>query len=681
MADLQKFSPSEILDLPVIERRIFLRISRQGRASTNRLVNDLKIQENKVLKAITNLVDKGLISNPSSDHYEVSLGEIAPHTHLPKALWPALLPSGRLYSAQEIESLWVAIPMLQFSRAKNSEFTDHGPGHALRVKSYATQLSYLLNLTDIERSLLRLAAIFHDIGNIVGREGHNVTSQQVVEDLASRNVLPFSTKEALIVGLICRWHRLDYDPKRVDTLRNEKVRTGFLASLLRVSDAMDIDYPRADYDEQFREVVEYFFPQHIPFWSSIEEVLGVRILCSPEITLQVFTQSDVKENIQIDMLRDDLASTNLDWDIKRVSILDSYPPEKGRSYTAARAIILLSLEPHSFVMAALSKKNLEKSGFGVDIHCVFETLGGTGRKNKVRLSALDIMKYHQIVLIGDRFDDSPQEKYTTIKSWLQAGKSVSLLVRQESSLTYLPSLLAEGAEAILGNDWAYFWGDSISFRDLMWARIASLSTRETSQAVFKKNAIDERVFNGFLQTVFKISDQISRTSMGDLNAQVLTVLDQIVEDNRFFSLAGSNDFKDKLDSITPSYKRVGRVLVFDELKSFAPPWIYSYLLENAIEKQGRSFDRGIRFNVPYAVVFWREGDFLEFIAINHWRDEFSTPVRLLYANPEGSLIESNDYYIQACIPLVQGDHVIQKFINACNSVSNQSIFPTREGAD
>jgi len=681
MAEIRKFSPLEILDLPLNERRVFLRLSRKDLANLNQLVSDLNVLEIEVLEAIAKLLEKGLISKTPGNGYEVSPGQVVPHTNLPKKLWPALLASGRLYSEQEIESLRIAIPMLQFTRAKNSEFTDHGPGHALRVKSYATQFSFLLGLNDIEHSLLRLAAIFHDIGNIVSRENHNIISQQVVEDLTAKNVLPFSAREARLVGLLCRWHRRDFDQKRIDSLRNNTVRTGFLTSLLRVSDAMDIDYHRADYDEQYRDIVEYFFPQKVPYWSSIDEVLGVRICCSPKITLEVYTHNDVKENIQIDMLRDDLASTDLDWNIKRVSVLDSPVSEKERAYPEARAKIILSVEPHSLIMAALSKKNLEKAGYGVDIHCIFDAIGSSNWQNNGMLSASDISKYQRILIIGDRLDDSPKEKIKAIKSWLKAGISVSLLVRHEASWAYLPALLAEGAEAILGNDWAYFWGDSISFQDLIWARIASLSTRDSPTAVFIRKPQEEILLNGLLQTVFNIATQISTNSFDDVSSQILTVLDHIAKDNVNSFLSCSTDFNDLLSSITPSYKREGRILVVDELKTFAPLWIYSYLLEKVIEKHGRSFDRGIRFNVPYALVFWKEEAYAEFIAVNHWRDEFAIPVRLLYSNHDGSLVESNECFIQARIPLAQADHVINEFIKACNQEFNHSILPRGEGTD
>ena len=66
---------------------------------------------------------------------------------LPARLWPALLATNRLYSAQEIATLTTAVPILQFARAKLSEFADHGPNHVLRVKSFATQLGYVVGLS------------------------------------------------------------------------------------------------------------------------------------------------------------------------------------------------------------------------------------------------------------------------------------------------------------------------------------------------------------------------------------------------------------------------------------------------------------------------------------------------------------------------------------------------------
>ncbi|HSR30940.1 MAG TPA: HD domain-containing protein, partial [Anaerolineae bacterium] len=325
--DNAKWSVLDLIDLPPSQRGILLHLSRHGPADAEMLAEVLGRDLAEVQEALATLLQQGRIRQASGSRWDISLGHVSRHTTLPARVWPALLATDRIYSEQEIATLRTAVPLLQFARAKLSEFTDHGPSHGLRVKSFATQLSYILDLTPAERHLLRAGALFHDIGNVVDRGRHNVISQETVERLAAAGKLPFTAIEAELVGLLCRWHRSEYDPNRTHTLRREPIRTGQLASILRVADAMDIDHRRSDYRDKFRQVIEFFFPDSLPHWTGLEQILGVRIHCNPAVSLQVFAQGRVADNLQIDMLRGDLASTLLDWSVTEIDIESPAGPE------------------------------------------------------------------------------------------------------------------------------------------------------------------------------------------------------------------------------------------------------------------------------------------------------------------------------------------------------------------
>jgi hypothetical protein len=297
-----------LLTLSPLERKIVVYLARQGPADAATLAQALEREPAEVQTAMTTLAEQGRLSLLADGQADVNLGQTRRRV-LPARLWPALTASNRLYSAQEIATLRTAIPILQLARAKLSEFADHGPGHALRVKSFATQLGYLLGLTPTEHHLLRAGALFHDVGNIIERERHHLISQETVHKLTAMAELPFSTREAELVGLLCRWHRRDYEPGRQDELSGELVRTGLLASILRVADAMDIDQRRADYPNHLTHFLHFFYYKERPHWDSVREILGVRIHCNPAVTLQVFTQGQVQDNIQVAMLRRDLGST------------------------------------------------------------------------------------------------------------------------------------------------------------------------------------------------------------------------------------------------------------------------------------------------------------------------------------------------------------------------------------
>ncbi len=305
------FSVLDLFDLTPDERALFLEIARGGAQSIDALAQATTLSPEILRRALDALVaQKRIICLPDGT-YDVVMGKTKPHTTLPAQLWPALLAPQRLYSDQEIAILKVAIPMLQFVRATLSSFADHGPHHALRVKTFATQLGYAMGLTDTERRLLRVAALFHDIGNVIERERHHQISQETVEKLVEQGELPLTPEEANVVGLLCRWHRKEYEPEHIDRVRGETVRTGLAASILRVSDAMDIDSRRSDYDEQFRFAMEFFFPEKRQYFTSLEETYGVRVVCASNVNLQVFTRGVIHDNIQIEQLYGDLSKTPL----------------------------------------------------------------------------------------------------------------------------------------------------------------------------------------------------------------------------------------------------------------------------------------------------------------------------------------------------------------------------------
>ncbi|MCX6049096.1 MAG: HD domain-containing protein [Chloroflexi bacterium] len=247
----QRKSRFNLLTLPQQQRRVLVYLMREGSTNGATLADALAQAPATLQATLTELTALGAITLTADGHVAVQWGRTRRRA-LPARLWPALQTASRLYSAQEIVTLRTVVPILQFARARLGEFTDHGPGHVLRVKLFATQLGHISALTATEQHLLRAAALFHDVGNVVERERHHLISQETVEKLAANGQIPFSLSEAALVGLLCRWHRKAYDPTRCDDYHGEIVRTGLLASILRVADALDSDYRRFDYHDKLR---------------------------------------------------------------------------------------------------------------------------------------------------------------------------------------------------------------------------------------------------------------------------------------------------------------------------------------------------------------------------------------------------------------------------------------------
>jgi hypothetical protein len=173
-----------LLALPPLQRKIVVVLTREGATDPATLAQLLATDSTDLQAALTTLLAQGRIRLTTNGQVEVVIGRTRRRT-LPARLWPALQTASRLYSAQEIITLRTVIPIVQFARAKLGEFTDHGPGHILRVKTFATQLGYVLGLTANEHHLLRAAALFHDVGNILDRATHHIISQETVEKLAA----------------------------------------------------------------------------------------------------------------------------------------------------------------------------------------------------------------------------------------------------------------------------------------------------------------------------------------------------------------------------------------------------------------------------------------------------------------------------------------------------------------
>jgi hypothetical protein len=671
-SDETRFSVLDLVDLPAFERQVWLALSRWGPADIKTLAQQLDCDPKDVEKALATLKRKGRVLPVADDRWDVTLGHIGRHTTLPLTLWPALLATDRVYSEQEIATLRTAIPMLQFARAKLSEFNDHGPNHGLRVKSFATQLSYVLGLTDAERHLLRAGALFHDIGNVVDRGRHNIISQETVERLTADGKLPFSPKGAELVGLLCRWHRGEFDPTRVDTLRGEQIRTGLLASVLRVADAMDIDHRRSDYDGMFRQVLEFFFADSLHHWTSLEQVRGVRIHCNPAITLQVFTRGRATDNLQINMLRGDLASTPLDWKIMEIDAEALAGPvaSPATRYTEAtaggRALIAFPFEAHSLIMAALSCKHLNTAGCIVEPLCYPDTADGPTWLWNEALLEISPKGFDRLVIIGDRPDAAITPRMVeTVRLWREIGVTVSVLNRHEANWSRLPKLLDLGAEVILGGDWAYFWGDAASEADLVWGRIGALCTRDPTQSTVGVTAEEQAVTQGLLNVLFKtVAEPPADDTAGWLSVAE-PILDRIaVDDHAYFANQASGFVETCAKAAFPG-RVEGQVVVFDQTPGEISQANY-WIMEATIEQYGRVPERSIRFNVPYAIATWPDGDAVELLAINHWREEEAIPIRLLYPTDLGPTPEGNESTIRVRMSVKQAVVVILALTAACN---------------
>lgn len=128
--------------------------------------------------------------------------------------------------------------------------TDHGPEHIKTVIQRATQLvtAKQCTLTAYEVFILLAAIHFHDVGNMLGRKGHEVNSQQIMRELGPETFTDHV--ERVVVYKIAQAHggtpkdKLESLPP-IEPVLGKKVRLQFLAAILKFADELADDSTRA----------------------------------------------------------------------------------------------------------------------------------------------------------------------------------------------------------------------------------------------------------------------------------------------------------------------------------------------------------------------------------------------------------------------------------------------------
>jgi hypothetical protein len=330
------------------------------------------------------------------------------------------------------------------------------------------------------------------------------------------------------------------------------------------------------------------------------------------------------------------------------------------------ALLVFPFDPHSLIMAALSRKHLLVAGYAVELLCYPDTADASAWLWGEALAGSSPANFARLVVINDRPDPTlDAQVLATIERWQASGAMVSLLNRHETNWSRLPDLLKQGVEVILGGDWAYFWGDPIGQADLAWGRITALCTRDPTQSTVGVTAEEQAVTQGLLKVVY---DAANRPSDDDTDWAALArpILDRIARNERAHFADQADNFATVYATTVGPGQVEGLVLRFAESALGEFPPTYYWALEAAIERQGRRWERGICFNIPYAIATWSTGEAVELLAINHWRDERAIPIRLLYPTDLGPPPEGNESMIQVRLPVAQAEVIVRALMEACN---------------
>jgi len=116
--------------------------------------------------------------------------------------------------------------------------------HGLAVAQMACRLFdatvKLHELGPEDRTLLRLAAVLHDVGDFINPGSHHKHSQYIIEN---SDIMGLTAAQRTLTGVVARYHRRALPSLRHASYRalddKEQRRVRYLAALLRVADALD----------------------------------------------------------------------------------------------------------------------------------------------------------------------------------------------------------------------------------------------------------------------------------------------------------------------------------------------------------------------------------------------------------------------------------------------------------
>ncbi|QXE91272.1 HD domain-containing protein [Geomonas subterranea] len=500
-----------------------------------------------------------------------------------------------MYDQSQERAVFVAsLPYMVSAKALalSKGMNDHGPLHAQRVHAIIGRLCALLPLSVYERDLVCAAALLHDIGMAKDRENHHVVSAELVRALAEETKLPFTTVEAEIVSTLCEWHRRDYD---ADAVHSESgIRTGVLASLLRLADALDLDYRRAeDYLKQ-EPVIAHVHQTQAPHHLSVRSILGVRLYASQMGTeVQLLVDQMTHAGLQLERLVDELLGTPITWPIKLIPVRRR--PSAGHIFNTVRGAAVFSYcNAHGIIQAGMSKSALDMAGFSTTVICDKERTGSPPKFWEKTVPHLDLSKFKLIAILGLDIPEENIQQFLKIVRQNPECRWVYATPLEQTS-ERVAALLNEGVDVVVGDARLLFAGDALAEHAAQWSKIAGLCNADdwlTSSGSFsRKEFLAARGLRLELLELFE--------SRADNDAYV-SLINRVASGSLDSFITSEKGWTSVLAGRMPAVDRRDRVLILQDCQSMPGRFIYD-LAHLAIEQQGiLPWDQN-EFATPYAI--------------------------------------------------------------------------------
>jgi hypothetical protein len=476
------------------------------------------------------------------------------------------------------------------SLALSMGMNDHGPLHAQRVHFLVGMICGVVKLTSYENDLVRAAALLHDIGMSKNREEHHIYSDKLVKDLSEKNKLPFTKTEAEVVGTLCKWHRKEYDINEYH--ENMEVRTGLLACLLRIADAMDLDYRRSENYLKLEPVIEHVHHDQKRHHVSVKNILGIRLYVSRTSTdVQLLIKKMENASLQVTRLIEELIDTPIAWPVKifpvRAKFYCAYEIQKK-----LKAVVFSYCNAHGMIQAGISKRSLNMTGFSTTVVCDRSSTGSPITFWEDIFSQYDFSDARYVAILDldlpddlERFLDVVQ-KYPNCR-WLYATPL-------EQSSEKIASLLEAGVEVLLGDARILYAGDMLSEDIARWIKIAGLCNADDWLASI--SGFSQKEFHAAQGLRYELLKLFDSNSGSDDYHEIINRIESGNIDS--FTNSASN-WKETLSKRTSGLERRGRVLILNQI---SVPGRFMYDLAHlAIEQEGFLPWENNEFATPYAI--------------------------------------------------------------------------------
>jgi len=558
---------------------------------------------------------------------------------------------------KELHLMRTVWPILRYIEDKFVFMLDHGPLHADRVKRIATQMSYLLGLTSLERSFLRAAAIVHDIGMSKGGEdkgeeevrySHQEWIREILRDLVDRGELQLNTKQVDLIADIAEKHSKPYDSTTEIQSRNgSKIRTGLLGATLRVADAMDMDQRRTPNFNERRPILERDRPEQLKYHESAAAIKGIKLICEGNFpSIQVFTENPRLAQYHISELSRELSETPMPWPITVFNLTE----KKDYHYYQIpghikKALICAYCNPHGIIMAALSKNNLVRRGIEADICCSYKETGNLEKFWKECFPVLRNKTYNLYVFAGLPIEiEDPHRTVKELTPLLKSGKAIYYCHYLERSFEALQEFIKNGIKVGIGDAWSAFISETPTLEDLYWARIAALITRDRSLLPILKTQQGESLLKGILYVFHQAVNEES-------NQLIEEMIMNICDDNRDYFIRESKSWDHLCRNITDKAQKIlenrGKVLYIEAAQNLniKARTLYRVLDEIMMQLGAGEYEKDVTLKYPYIIAKYKRPDGkIQVLFQSCWRVEGLIPIKFFSKTGEDLLI-SGDHTI------------------------------------